>query len=144
MHPARIGVFFVLLPHAQRDVVVDRRQARDRGAQRAFLQRFAQLLRQDVVERRRPGSCEQRLRNRQRMQRPIHRQRRELHRRDGARRSRRRARLEPLDLRVLVRRGCENIFIDEALLGERAAERKRRVVAGRVAGGGRAARRAAT
>ena len=43
--------------------------------------------------------------------------------------------LEPIDLRVLVRRGREHVFIDEALLRHRAAKRQNAVVLG-VAGAG--------
>ncbi len=46
VHPARIGIFFVLLLDAQGDFVVDFGQARNRAAQLTLLVRLAQLLRQ--------------------------------------------------------------------------------------------------
>ena len=78
---------------------------------------------------RRPGAIEQRLRVGQRIAAADT----SRSRRAGAARSPRRdldrvgeRGLEPLDLGVLVRRGREHVFVDEALLRERAAERQRR------------------
>ena len=130
MHPARIRVLLVLRLHAQRDLVVDRRQARKCGAQRAFGQRLAPLLRDDFVDRRRPRAIEHALRVRQRMQRHVHRQRRELHRRNFSA-----LRRELLDIAVFGGGGRENIFVDEALLRERAHERQRGIVDRRRGGG---------
>ena len=71
LRPARIGIFLVLLPHLARDVVLDRRQRRDRGAQRPLGRGLADLLVQDIGKPGRPRLIQDRLDARHRMQRQV-------------------------------------------------------------------------
>ena len=133
-HPARIGIFLILVPHLERDIILDRGEARNLRGEAAFFQGFAQLLGQHRFDRRGPGPRRQlrRLGKGEKREIGCHGQKRE--RRDLA------AGLQRRDHGVaqffsrgdFVRGGHENILIDEALLCQGGGETKCRIIGVRV------------
>ena len=71
LRPARIRMLLVLLLHAQRDVVVDRRQPRHRRTLARLRARLADLQRQHIVDVRRPRRVRQRIGAGQNVQRSV-------------------------------------------------------------------------
>src|SRR5262249_37535686 len=118
------GIFLVLASDLNGYIVIDGGQARDQLAISAFLLRFAYLLRDDVGQRSGPHSIEQRFRIGQRIERKVRcNSDRPQRRNDRPLRQRLDQHLlESLRLFHLLMRGCEYIFVDEALFRQRATK----------------------
>ena len=124
LEPARIRRLLVLLANRNGDFVADRGQRRQQRAQAPLLSRLVHLLANDAGHRVRPAPFSQSSRVRKRMQRSIGSNRDEP---DGRNcRCRCEGGLDLLlqvgELLQLFRRNRKNIFVEEALLRQRAQE----------------------
>ena len=126
--PARIRVFLVLLSHAQRYRVVDRRDSIDRFAVAALQVGLGDLLDQNCSDRIRPLLLEQLRGRRQIGERCVRGRRNDPKRRDGLVQPKRTIELPPqrVGLRTFRLCGAEHVFIQEALSRDGTVKREHR------------------